>query len=162
MRNDPDRLAALRRAMILDTTPERAYDDITRLLATALDVPIALVNVLDEARDWFKSRVGIAQTQSSLATSLCEAFFTEATDLIVVEDTHLDPRFNTNPLVTGQPFVRFYAAARLVVAGQTIGTLCVYDLKPKSLDAEQLDQLRTMAATAIAMLKQRSRPAQTP
>lgn len=141
--------------MILDSSPERAFDDITRLLATALDVPIALVNVLDADRDWFKSRVGLHQTQSPVATSLCEAFFAEATDLIVVEDTQLDPRFNRNPLVTGQPFVRFYAAARLVVDDQTIATLCAYDLKPKTLHAEQLDQLKTLAATAISAFNQR-------
>jgi GAF domain-containing protein len=156
MRNDPDRLAALRRAMILDSSPEKAFDDITRLLATALDVPIALVNMLDEDRDWFKSRVGIGLTQSAAATSLCDVFFAEQADLIVVPDTQLDARFNANPLVTGQPFVRFYAAARLMVDGATIGTLCAYDIKPKALGAEQLDQLRTMAATAMSMLRQRA------
>lgn len=160
MRTNPDRLAALRRAMILDSSPERAFDDITRLLATTLNVPIALVNVLDEDRDWFKSRVGTEMSQSKTATSLCQLFFSDASDFIVVQDTQLDPRLSTNPLVTGQPHVRFYAAARLVVDDQTIGTLCAYDLKPRSLNADQLEQLQTLARTAMTMLKQRSRAQQ--
>lgn len=147
--------------MILDSSPERAFDDITRLLATTLNVPIALVNVLDEDRDWFKSRVGTEMTQSKIATSLCQLFFSDARDLIVVQDTQLDPRLNTNPLVTGQPHIRFYAAARLVVDDQTIGTLCAYDLKPRSLSADQLEQLQILARTAMTMLEQRSRLQQT-
>ena len=83
-RLDPDRLAALRRLLILDSSPDRAYDDITRLLATSLAVPFTMVNLLDAERDWFKSCVGIQQTQSPSVTSFCEAFFHSAQDLIVV------------------------------------------------------------------------------
>jgi GAF domain-containing protein len=161
-RKDPDRLAALRSAMILDSSPERAFDDMARLLSTTLDAPIALVNLLDEDRDWFKAYVGTELNQSDAATSLCEVFFTSDADLIVVPDTTLDARFTANPLVTGRPHVRFYAAARLVVDNQTIGTLCVYDFKPRKLGAEQLDQMRTMAATAMTMLKQRTQRRPTP
>jgi GAF domain-containing protein len=93
---------------------------------------------------------------------LCEVFFTSDADLIVVPDTTLDARFTANPLVTGRPHVRFYAAARLVVDNQTIGTLCVYDFKPRKLGTEQLDQMRTMAATAMTMLKQRTQRRPTP
>ncbi len=156
MRNDARRLAELRRALILDTGPERAYDDLTRLLATALAVPITMVNMLDAERDWFKSCVGIQQTQSPAVTSFCEAFFSSKENLIVVADTLLDPRFAAHPKVSGRPFVRFYAAARLTVRGQTIGTLCAYDMQPRQLSADQLDQLRMLASAAVELIARRS------
>jgi len=156
MRLDASRLAELRRALILDSRPERAYDDITRLLATTLAVPITMVNLLDAERDWFKSCVGIQQTQSPKVTSFCEAFFDATRDLIVVEDTLHDPRFEAHPMVSGRPFIRFYAAARLTVRGETIGTLCAYDIRPRRLSADQLDHLRTLAAAAVELIGARS------
>lgn len=156
MRLDSSRLAELRRALILDSGPERAYDDITRLLSTALAVPITMVNLLDAERDWFKSCVGIQQTQSPSVTSFCEAFFDSTDDLIVVEDTLLDPRFQSNPRVSGRPFIRFYAAARLSVRGETVGTLCAYDVRPRQLNPEQMDQLRTLASAAVELIRRRS------
>ena len=156
MRNNPDRLAELRRLAILDSSPERAFDDITRLLATALAVPITMVNLLDAERDWFKSCVGIQQTESPAVTSFCEAFFNSDRDVVVVEDTLLDPRFVTHPLVAGRPFIRFYAAARLVVAGQTVGTLCAYDVRTRQLSLQHLEQLRSMAGAVVELLNQRA------
>ncbi len=150
------RLAELGRALILDSGPERAYDDITRLLATTLAVPITMVNLLDAERDWFKSCVGIQQTQSPVVTSFCEAFFNTSSDLIVVEDTLLDPRFKAHPLVLGRPFLRFYAAARLTVRGETVGTLCAYDICPRQLAIDQLDHLRTLAGAAVELIGRRS------
>ncbi len=155
MRVDPSRLAELRRLSILDSTPERAYDDITRLLATSLAVPITMVNLLDAERDWFKSCAGIQQTQSPAVTSFCEAFFSSNLDLIVVEDTLADARFVDHPLVAGRPFIRFYAAARLVIGGHTVGTLCAYDVQPRQLNPGQLADLRTMAAAVVELFLQR-------
>lgn len=155
MRQNPDRLAELRRLAILDSAPERAYDDITRAFAASFDVPIAMVNLLDAERDWFKSCVGLPQTESPATTSFCEAFFGSADDLIVVEDTTLDPRFAAHPFVAGDPFIRFYAAARLVVQGQTVGTLCAYGVKPKKMAPAQVEQLRSMADAVTALLAQR-------
>lgn len=162
MRLDSSRLAELRRALILDSAAERAYDDITRLLSTTLAVPITMVNLLDAERDWFKSCVGIQQTQSPSVTSFCEAFFSSADDLIVVEDTLLDPRFQLNPRVSGRPFIRFYAAARLTVRSKTVGTLCAYDIRPRQLSADQLDQLRTLASAAVDLIGRRSEPVEQP
>jgi GAF domain-containing protein len=156
MRLDSARLAELRRALILDSGAERAYDDITRLLATTLAVPITMVNLLDAERDWFKSCVGIQQTQSPAVTSFCEAFFGTEDDVIVVEDTLLDPRFQRNPRVSGRPFVRFYAAARLTVRGETVGTLCAYDIRPRPLSADQMEHLRTLAGAVVDLIGQRS------
>ncbi len=154
-RSDPARLAELKRLCVLDSSPERAYDDITRLLATELAVPITMVNLLDEERDWFKSCFGVQQTQSPAVTSFCEMFFTSDSDLIVVNDTLLDERLSRHPLVVGRPFVRFYAAARLVVRGHTVGTLCAYDVAPREITPDQVQHLRHMAAAVVEFLRQR-------
>jgi GAF domain-containing protein len=156
MRPDPDRLAALRRLMILDSQPEKAYEDITRLLATTLAVPISMVSLLDEDRDWFKACVGLPLQQSPASTSFCEAFFDIGEELILVEDTLLDERFKTHPLVLGAPHIRFYAAARLVVDGQTVGTLCAYDTQPRQLQPEQVAELQTLTRAVVALLNQRA------
>ncbi len=156
MRLDPDRLAALRQLMILDSQPEQAYEDITRLLATALTVPITMVNLLDGERDWLKARVGGLPQELPAATSLCQAFFDVDDDILVVEDTTQDERFKSHPLVAGQPHVRFYAAARLVVDGQTVGVLCGYDLRPRQLQPEQLVELQTLTHAVVALLNQRA------
>ena len=162
MRKNLDRLAELRRLSILESAPERAYDDITRAFAASLDVPIAMLNLLDADRDWFKSCIGLPQAESPVATSFCEAFFGSAQDLIVVEDTTLDPRFATHPFVAGEPFIRFYAAARLVVRGQTVGTLCAYGVEPKKVAPAQVEQLQAMAGAVTALLAQRAALPGTP
>jgi len=162
MRLDSSRLAELHRALILDSRPERAYDEITRLLSSTLDVPITMVNLLDAERDWFKSCVGIQQTQSPAVTSFCEAFFSTTQDLIVVEDTLLDDRFKVHPKVSGRPFIRFYAAARLTVRGETVGTLCAYDTRPRNLSADQMDHLRMLASAAVELIGGRSAAAGQP
>ncbi|MBC7730775.1 MAG: GAF domain-containing protein [Bacteriovorax sp.] len=149
----------MQRIAILDSSPERAYDDITRLLATTLAVPITMVNLLDEERDWFKSCCGVQQTQSPRITSFCEAFFHTESDLIVSKDTLADARFSAHPLVVGRPFIRFYAAARLMVRGQSVGTLCAYDIVPRQITPEQVEQMRTMAGAVVELLSQRAAPA---
>lgn len=158
MRLDPERLATLRQCMVLDTGPERIYDDLVRLLAAGLDVPIAMVNLLDGQRDWFKAVVGLPLQQSPAETSFCETFFHTAQDLIVVEDTTLDARFAQHPLVLGAPHIRFYAAARLQVQRQTVGTVCVYDMRPRQMATDQLQQLQALAAAAATRLAERLLP----
>ncbi len=156
MRQDSQRLAQLRRQLILDSAPELAYDDITKLLATSLDVPIAMLNFLDENRDWFKSTVGLAQRQSPTNTSFCETFLHSSVDLMVVDDTMQDARFQQHPLVTGAPYVRFYAAARITSAGHTLGTLCAYDIKPRKISTEQIETLQTLATAVIELIRKRA------
>ena len=156
MRNTPERLAELKRLLILDSSAENAYDDITRLLATSLEVPISLVNMLDDDRDWFKSCVGMPLTESPAETSFCGAFFNTAENLIVVEDATESPLFAAHPLVTGEPFIRFYAAARLSINGQTVGTLCAYDLKPHKISVEQIQQLQALTLSVMELLDKRT------
>jgi GAF domain-containing protein len=155
MRNDPNRLAELRQRLILDSSAERAYDDIVQMLAKGLQVPMTMVNLLDEQRDWYKAGVGLPFNQSPAATSFCEAFFRTEDDLIVVQDTFADPRFAHHPFVAGPPFIRFYAAARLRVNEQTLGTLCAYDFRPRQLVADQLRQVQELAAAAATLLRKR-------
>lgn len=155
-RSDPDRLAQLQRLLVLDTPPESDFDNLTKYLASQLDVPITMVNLLDEKRDWFKSRVGLPISESPAARSLCEAVLKTDAPSLVVEDTTLDPRFADHPLVTGPPFVRFYAAARLCVGGQTVGTFCAYDMKPRHLKLADVETLRLMASAAVDLLSRRN------
>lgn len=155
MRTDPARLAMLKRVLLLDLPSESLYDKFTQLLAENLDVPIAILNLLDADRDLFKSCIGLSMTESSAATSFCETFFNTTVDLVVAQDTLADARFANHPFVVNSPHVRFYAGARLVVDGHTIGTLCAYDLKPKVLSVEQLDNTRMLAAAVIESLRSR-------
>ena len=158
MRQDPSRLAELRRHLILDSSHERAYDDLTRLLATSLEVPIAMVNLLDSERDWFKSCIGLPVSESPASTSFCETIFSTSQDVIVVEDTLQDPRFATHPLVVNAPFVRFYAAARLTSGGHTLGTLCAYDTRPRQIAAGQIAQMRTLATAVMVLISKQPNP----
>lgn len=159
MRTNLSRLAELKRHMILDSSAEKAYDDIAKLLATSLEVPIAIVNFLDDDRDWFKSCIGLPLTESPADSSFCETFFSTSEDVIVVEDTHESALFSQHPLVVGAPFVRFYAAARLRVNGQTLGTLCAYDMQPRNITPDQVAQLQTLTLAVVELLAQRNAPA---
>jgi len=129
-----------------------------RLLATNLDVPMAMVNLLDEDRDWFKASVGLPLSESPVNTSFCEAFFKTSDAVIIVEDTITAPGLATHPLVVGPPFIRFYAAARLAVAGHTLGTLCAYDVRPRTISETQIEQLQTLAAAAVDLMLRRTLP----
>ena len=125
--NGPERLAALHRLELLDTPPEPAFDRLTRLAATALGVPIALISLVDEKREWFKSRFGLSLREISRNDSLC-AHAIVADDMLVVGDATQDQRFCDSPLVVGDPHVRFYAGVPLRMAdGLALGTLCILD-----------------------------------
>jgi GAF domain-containing protein len=156
MRDDSKRLASLRQQLILDSGSEPSYDEITRMLATSLDVPIALINFLDKDRDWFKSVVGLPLRESPATTSFCEIFLHSRDDVLVVEDTAVDSRFADHPLVAGAPFVRFYAAARLRSGEHTLGTLCAYDMKPRKISLDQIKQLQTLATALMELLSKRA------
>jgi GAF domain-containing protein len=155
MRNDPSRLEMLRQLMVLDSAREAVYDDLASLVATSLDVPMAMVNMLDADRDWFKACIGLPMSESSATTSFCGRFFDSDVEMIVAEDTLVDKNFSTHPFVLGAPFIRFYAGARLVVQGKTVGTLCAYDTKPKKVSMAQLENLRVLAQAVVESLEAR-------
>ena len=156
-RNEPERLEALQRYEVLDTGPEQKFDDLTRLASHICQTPIALISLVDAERQWFKSRVGLTTSQTPRSVSFCGHAILEE-DVMVVPDTAADPRFADNPMVTGEPNVRFYAGAPLLTpGGHALGTLCVIDRVPHALTPGQLDALRALARQVVAQLELRRR-----
>jgi PAS domain S-box-containing protein len=149
------RLAALRSYRILDTSPQRSYDDLSRLAAQLCGTPIGMISLIDENRQWFKSRMGIAIAETPRAAAFC-AHAILGTDLMVVPDALEDPRFRDNPLVRGEERVRFYAGAPLLTTDRdAIGTLCVLDTVPRDLTPEQQDALRILSRQVMVQLELR-------
>lgn len=143
--NENARLAALHALNILDTQAEERFDRITRMAKRVFAVPIATVTLVDEDRQWFKSKIGIEATEAPRATSFCGHAILQHQPF-VIEDASLDPRFQDNPSVTGEPFIRFYAGCPLrSVDGYALGTLCVVDHEPRQLQPEDLETLMDLA-----------------
>lgn len=150
-----ERLAALRSYDILDTPVEGAFEDITRIATLVCQVPIAVVNLVDEHRQWFKSEVGLGVRETPLDTSFC-AHALLYDDFMEVPDALLDPRFNRNPLVTDGSRLRFYAGALIRTPdGHALGTVCVLDTHPRQLDQEQRRVLRALARQVMTHLELR-------
>ena len=153
--NESARLAALRGYAILDTEPEAGFDDLTRLASFICGTPISTVTLIDEDRQWFKSRVGDVDVEGPRDWSFCAYAVTHGKSF-VVPDALEDDRFATNPYVTGKPFIRFYAGAPLTTAdGYTLGTLCVIDRVPRELTTEQQEALQALARQVMAQLELR-------
>lgn len=149
------RLKALHSTALLDSAPEPAFDRITRLVARALDVPIALISLVDEERQWFKSRVGVDACQMPREQAFCAHAILE-TEPLVVPDATADARFADNPLVTGAPDIRAYAGVPIRTRnGQPIGTLCAIDSQPRCFTQEELDTLSDLAALAMKQVQMR-------
>jgi two-component sensor histidine kinase len=155
--NEPQRLAALKRYDLLDTPPEQAFDRITRLAACVLGMPISLVTLLDETRQWFKARYGLDSRWTSREIAFCSYTILD-TDTLVVPDAVADDRFATNPLVTEDPHIRFYAGAPLITPdGYTLGTLCVIDRRPHpEFSDEQRRLLEDLADLVMMEIEARS------
>ena len=154
---EPSRLEALRRSGLLDSPPEADFDGITRLAAHICGVPIALVSLVDSDRQWFKSALGIDVRQTPREPSFC-AHALLGGDLFEIPDASADPRFADNPLVTGDPGIRFYAGMPLRVDGEApLGTLCVIDRVPRRLDESQRDALRTLGRQVGLLIRARCR-----
>ncbi|MCJ2035510.1 ATP-binding protein [Methylobacterium sp. J-068] len=148
------RLAALAAYGILDTPAEQGLEDLTLLASGICDAPVALVSLVAGDRQWFKARVGFPRCETDLASSVCKFVLAEP-DILVIPDLTLDPRTEANPLVTGEPFIRFYAGAPLrTPEGVTIGSLCVIDLKsrPAGLTEGQRESLTALARQVTTLL----------
>lgn len=158
--NKPDpteqrRLRALARYQIIDTAPEPVFDDLARLAATVCQSPMAIVSLIDESRQWFKASVGIDLDETDRTVALCNHAI-RGSDVLIVEDTQRDQRFVDNPLVTDKPHIRFYAGAPLRdPEGNAIGTIAVFDNRPRKLDDTQTESLEALAKLAVDQLEMR-------
>jgi GAF domain-containing protein len=153
--NEAKRLEALRRYQVLDTAPEPAFDDFVELAAAICGTPISTVTFIDEDRQWFKARLGLTGTESPREHSFCAHTILQD-QLMVVEDAAADERFAANPLVTGDPHIRFYAGAPLMDReGHGLGSLCVIDREPHHITDAQRSALRTLARRVMAELEYR-------
>ncbi len=153
--NEPGRLAALQRYKILDTEPEKAFDNLTFLASYICQAPIALISLVDSDRQWFKSRVGLSVQETSRDVAFCSHAMLQK-NLFVVADALLDLRFSDNPLVTSDPKIRFYAGAPIFSDdGHGLGTLCVIDREPRELTLEQTEALTVLAQEVQAQLELR-------
>jgi PAS domain S-box-containing protein len=149
------RLKTLREYAVLDTAPEQALDDITALAAQICGTPIALISLVDEHRQWYKSRVGVEDTETSREISIC-AHSLGKSELFIVPDATLDERFANNPSVIGEPHICFYAGAPLITPEEaSLGTLCVIDRVPRVLSQAQKQALQVLARQVMTHLELR-------
>jgi len=153
--NEAERLAALREYHILDTEAEQPYDDITALAAYLCQVPIAMISLVDESRQWFKSKLGLNRRETPRDVAFCAHAILQAEPLIV-RDALKDARFADSSLVTRTPHIRFYAGFPLTSPeGFALGTLCAIDRKPRQLSTEQKTAMRALSRQVMALLELR-------
>lgn len=151
------RLHVLWQYEVLDTIPEEVFDDLTELAASICEAPIALITLVDEDRQWFKSKVGISVSETSRDISFC-GHAIKQNDLFIISDATKDKRFAKSPLVTSDPKIRFYAGAPLITPdGYALGTLCVIDKVPRELRPEQKQALRVLSRHVMTQLELRRR-----
>ena len=156
--DEVERIAALRSYRILDTPPEPAFDEIVLEAASVFSVPMAVLSMIDEDRQWHKARIGVPCTETARATSFCTHTIRSAA-MFVVQDASNDPRFADNPFVVGDPYFRFYAGTTLTTRdGYRIGTLCVMDsVVHAAPTAAQRGSLAALADRAMITLEERKK-----
>ena len=156
--NENERLKNLQSYNILDTLPEQQYDDITTIASQICNTPISLITLVDKNRQWFKSRVGLGATETPRKYAFCAHAINEPDKLFEIKNSFEDERFHDIPLVTGDPKVIFYAGVPLVNSeGFSMGTLCVIDHEPRSLNDQQKETLRALSRQVISQLELRKK-----
>lgn len=148
-KNETERLKAVHSLAILDTSPEKRFDDLTMEAILRIKVPISTITIIDKDREWFKSCQGLKNKEGDREVSFCGHALI-ATDIFVVEDTFKDELFKDNPMVTGSPFIRFYAGISLrdYKSGLPVGVFCIKDTKPKKLTLDEMNILIDLANRA--------------
>ena len=154
--DEAERLKMLRQYSVLDTPPEDVFDDFTQLASYICQTPIALISLVDEGRQWFKSKVGVEVTETPREIAFCAHTILQKDEVMEVRDAEVDSRFKSSPLVTSDTHVRFYAGAPLVSpGGHALGALCVMDHTPRELTPKQLASLRALSRHVVAELELR-------
>jgi GAF domain-containing protein len=153
--DEADRLRALAEYMILDTESEAVFDDLVAIAAAVCEVPISLISIIDPDRQWFKAKLGLTVSETSRDDAFC-AHTILGDSTMVVPDALKDERFERNPLVLGDPHIRFYAGSPLLTPdGYKLGSFCVIDRRPRELTTEQIMILDRLAGQASALLQWR-------
>ena len=156
-KNEKRRLEVLWQYELLDSPPEEMFDELTQLAALICEAPISMISLIDEKRQWFKSKIGLSATETSRDISFCAHAMLQA-NLFIITNALKDKRFKDNPLVTGDPFIRFYAGAPLITPdGHALGSLCVIDKVPRELREDQQKALRLLARHVVSLLELRRR-----
>src|SRR3989344_7596530 len=146
--NESERIESLKKLQILDTPPEERFDLLTKLATKVFNVPISTVTLVDANREWFKSVCGLDEKEGERAISFCGHGML-ADEILVIPDAKKDPRFSDNPMVVGEPFIRFYAGVPLFSEdGQRVGTFCIKGHEPREVTEEEKETLIMMAKLA--------------
>lgn len=156
--NEPARLDLLRSYAVLDTSRDLAFDRLVFVAAQLLNVPIALITLVDDDRQWFKAQVGTTLHETARSAAFC-GYTILSDEVLVVQDATRDERFADNPLVVEQPGIRFYAGAPLIASnGLRLGSLCVIDRQPRGVSPEQMRHLSRLASKAMQIIEMRRPP----
>ncbi len=155
-KNELKRLSSLKSYEILDTLREKEYDDIVKLASFISGAPISVISLVDQDRQWFKSKTGLDVDETPRELAFCAHAILKPEEPLIVPDATKDERFSDNALVTGQPDIRFYTGCPLNTSdGYSLGTLCVIDTAPKELTSDQIEALQVLSRSVVSLLELR-------